>query len=203
MSEQFHYYKPSEAGEDSMPMELDAAMQALDEAKAQVEQLSAELEGKRSLVYSLEESLEAERAQRLAAQQEAEELQATMVSPEEVSKLCGEVEREKVKVKEIWSLSCEQLRRMDDEYGKCVEESVKKDREISKLHRRISELENQVRGVSMPMVHCMLIPCCHLNLQVTACLLVCQCQCHHLMCQVTFSMVCLQCMLMCRRLLVY
>ena len=153
VSEQFHYYKPSEAGEDSMPTELDAAMQALDEAKAQVEQLSAELEGKRSLVYSLEESLEAERARRLAAQQEAEELQATMVSPEEVSKLCGEFEREKVKVKEIWSLSCEQLRRMDDEYGKCVEESVKKDREISKLHRRISELENQVRGVSMPMVH--------------------------------------------------
>ena len=38
-----------------------------------MEQLSAEPEGKQSLVYSLEESLGAERAQRLAAQQEAEE----------------------------------------------------------------------------------------------------------------------------------
>ena len=38
-------------------------MRALEEAEAQVEQLSDELEGKRSLVYSLEVSLEAERAQ--------------------------------------------------------------------------------------------------------------------------------------------
>ncbi len=54
---------------------------------------------------------------------------------------------EKARMKNVWSLNCEQLRLLDEECGRYINECTEKDNEIKRLKTRVRELE---RNASRP-----------------------------------------------------
>ena len=117
---------------DPKGLELEGALQ---EAEQQVRSLEAEMQLEREEKLALQMSLEGEQA-------------AVMALKEEVRGLNDSLRLERERVKHIWSLSCEQLRLLDEECGRCVRECDDKNREIELLRSRVRELEGMPRPVT-------------------------------------------------------
>ena len=109
-------------------------------------ELEGALQEAEQQVRSLEAEMQLEREEKLALQMSLEGEQATIMAlKEKVRGLNDSLRLERERVKHIWSLSCEQLRLLDEECGRCVRECDDKNQEIDLLRSRLRELEGMPR----------------------------------------------------------
>ena len=145
----------TETQSDSKDYESEEERDSVVKQEAYLDPKGRELEGvlqeAERHVRSLEAEMQLEREEKLALQMSLEgEQAAVMALKKEVRGLNDSLRLERERVKHIWSLSCEQLRLLDEECGRCVRECDDKNRVIELLRSRVRELE----GMPRPVTYC-------------------------------------------------